>query len=69
MTETPAPKRVLPVPATRTGHQLPQDNEAEMIAAARAEVAAGKLVDAAEVDAWIASLDTDQELPPPRSGR
>jgi predicted transcriptional regulator len=40
-----------------------------MIAAARAEVAAGKLVDAAEVDAWIASLDTDQELPPPRSGR
>jgi hypothetical protein len=25
------------------------------------------VVDAAEVDAWIASLDTDHELPPPRS--
>jgi predicted transcriptional regulator len=43
--------------------------EAEMIAAARADAAAGRVVSEAAVDAWIDSLGTDYELPPPRSGR
>jgi len=43
--------------------------EAEMIAAARASAAAGRVVSSEEVDAWIDSLDTDHELPAPRSGR
>jgi predicted transcriptional regulator len=43
--------------------------EAAMIAEARASAAAGRVVSSEEVDAWIDSLDTDHELPPPRSGR
>ncbi len=43
--------------------------EAEMIAEADADIAAGRLVDSAEIDAWIDSIGTDHELPPPRSGR
>jgi predicted transcriptional regulator len=43
--------------------------EAEMIAEARASAAAGRVVPSGEVDAWIDSLDTDHELPAPRSGR
>jgi predicted transcriptional regulator len=43
--------------------------EAERIAEARADIAAGRVVSSEEVDAWIDSLDTDHELPPPRSGR
>jgi len=43
--------------------------EAERIAEADADIAAGRLIDAAEIDAWIDSLGTDHELPPPRSGR
>jgi hypothetical protein len=43
--------------------------EAEMIAEARADIAAGGLIDDAEIDAWIVSVGTDHELPPPRSGR
>lgn len=43
--------------------------EAEGIAEARADVAAGRLVDAAEVDAWIDSIGTDHELPVPRARR
>jgi predicted transcriptional regulator len=42
--------------------------EAEMIAQADASIAAGRLIDAKEIDAWIDSLDTNHELPPPRSG-
>jgi predicted transcriptional regulator len=40
-----------------------------MIAEADADVAAGRMVDSAEVKAWIDSLDTDHELPIPYSGR
>jgi predicted transcriptional regulator len=40
-----------------------------MIVKARASAAAGRLVSSQEVDAWIDSLDTDHELPAPRSGR
>ncbi len=43
--------------------------EAEMIAEADADIAAGRLVDEAEVDAWIDSIGTDHELPVPYSGR
>ena len=41
--------------------------EAELLAEAFADVAAGRIVDEAEVDAWIDSLGTDHELPLPRS--
>ena len=43
--------------------------EARGIAEARADIAAGRVVDSAEVDARIDSLDTDHELPVPISGR
>lgn len=39
--------------------------EAAMIAEADADVAAGRLVDEADVDAWIDSLGTGHELPVP----
>jgi predicted transcriptional regulator len=44
-------------------------SEAEGIAEARADVAAGRLVDAARVRAWVDSLRTDNPLPVPTSGR
>ncbi len=43
--------------------------EAEGIAEARADVAAGRMVDAAKVRAWVDSLRTDKKLPVPYSGR
>ncbi len=43
--------------------------EAERIAEAAASADAGQLIDEAEIDAWIDSIGTDHELPPPRSGR
>jgi predicted transcriptional regulator len=43
--------------------------EAAGIAKARASAAAGRVVPSEAVDAWIDSLGTDHELPPPRSGR
>jgi predicted transcriptional regulator len=43
--------------------------EAEMIAEARASVAAGRVVSLEAVSAWIDSLGTDHELPLPQSGR
>jgi predicted transcriptional regulator len=43
--------------------------EAEGIAEARADVAAGRLVDAAQVRAWVDSLRTDKPLPVPYAGR
>jgi len=43
--------------------------EAERIAEADADIAAGRLIDESEMDAWIDSIGTDHELPPPRSGR
>ena len=39
--------------------------EAGMIAEADADVAAGRLVDEVDVDAWIDSLGTDYERPVP----
>ncbi len=43
--------------------------EAEGIAEADADIAAGRLVDAAAVRAWVESIGTDHELPVPYSGR
>ncbi len=43
--------------------------EAEGIAEARADVAAGRLVDAAQVRAWVDSLRTDKPLQVPYAGR
>lgn len=43
--------------------------EAERIAEARADIAAGRLVDSAKVRAWIDSIGTDHEMPVPYSGR
>jgi predicted transcriptional regulator len=43
--------------------------EAERIVEARAELDAGFFVDAAEVDAWIDSVGTEHELPPPPTRR
>jgi predicted transcriptional regulator len=43
--------------------------EAEGIAEARADVAAGRLVDEAKVREWVNSLRTNNPLPVPYSGR
>jgi predicted transcriptional regulator len=43
--------------------------EAEMIAEARASVAAGRVVSFEAVSAWIDSLDTDHEPSRPQSRR
>jgi predicted transcriptional regulator len=40
-----------------------------VIAKARASITAGRLIASEEIDAWIDSLGTDHEQPPPRSGR
>lgn len=42
--------------------------EAEMIAEARASVAAGRTVSLEAVTAWVDSWDTDHELPQPQPG-
>jgi predicted transcriptional regulator len=43
--------------------------EAEMLAAARASAEAGRLVSLEDVEAWVESWDTANELPPPSSRR
>ena len=58
-----------PRPETETERQRRLAWEAERIAEARASAAAGRVVSSEEVDAWIDSLDTDHELPAPRSRR
>jgi predicted transcriptional regulator len=52
-------------PETEAERQRRLAWEAEMIAEADAEIEAGLYVDADEVDAWIDSIGTDHELPPP----
>ena len=56
-------------PETEAERQSRLAWEAEGIAEARADVAAGRLVDAAKVRAWVDSLRTDNPLPVPYSGR
>ena len=43
--------------------------ECERIAEADADLAAGLIIDAAEIDAWIDSIGPDHELPPPQARR
>ena len=62
--ETPDPR-----PETDAERQRRLAWEAERIAEADADIAAGRLIDEAEIDAWIDSIGTDHELPPPRSSR
>ena len=56
-------------------HEDPADrqrrfaHEAALLAEAQADIVAGRLVDAAEVDAWIDSIGTDRERRPPFSRR
>ena len=61
----------LPAPRKETAKEREQRiaREAEMIAEARASVAAGRTVSLEAVSAWIDSLGTDHELPLPQSGR
>lgn len=40
--------------------------EAEMIAEAEADIAAGRVIDGEAVSAWLRSLGTDHELPRPQ---
>ena len=61
------------------GGTQPSENEADRqrriaweaadIAEAQAQIDAGFYVDADEVDAWIDSIGTDHELPPPPTRR
>ncbi len=43
--------------------------EAEMLAAARASAEAGRVVSLEDVEAWVESWDTADELSPPSSRR
>lgn len=60
-----------PMPSPQTGAERQRRFawEAERIAEADADIAAGRLVDEADVDAWIDSIGTDHELPVPYSKR
>jgi predicted transcriptional regulator len=70
MNDTPRPaEKVESPPETEEEIKHRLAWEAEMIAEADADIAAGRLVDSADVDAWIDSLGTDHELPVPYSGR
>jgi len=68
---TPHPDNHAPVDPSEAEQQQRRRlaQEAGGIAKARASVAAGRVVDEAEVDAWIDSIGTDHELPVPYSGR
>jgi predicted transcriptional regulator len=59
----------VPRPETDAERQRRLAWEAEMIAEARADIAAGRLVESAKVKAWIDSIGTDHELPPPPTRR
>jgi len=59
----PAP--VVPRGETKAERLARLVREAEMIAEARAELDAGFYVDADDIDAWIDSVGSGQELPPP----
>jgi predicted transcriptional regulator len=61
----PRPAPVAEHDETEADRQRRISREAAMIAAADADIAAGRTVSEAEVDAWIDSLGTDHELPPP----
>ncbi len=56
-------------PETEAERQARLAWEAAGIAEARAELDAGLYVDADEIDAWIDSIGTDHEMPPPPTRR
>jgi predicted transcriptional regulator len=56
-------------PETAEARQRRLAWEAEMIAEAEAEVAAGQTISLKAVRAWVESWDTDRELPPPEPGQ
>jgi|SRR5580658_9330516 hypothetical protein len=56
-----------PLPETDAARRHQIAWEAEMIAEADADIAAGRVVDSAKVNAWIDSIGTDHELPVPHS--
>ncbi len=58
-----------PSPETEAERQARISWEAEGIAEAEASLAAGLYVDADDIDAWIDSIGTDHELPPPPTRR
>ena len=58
-----------PRPETEADKQRRLAWEAAMIAEADAEIEAGLYVDPDEVKAWIDSVGTDHELPPPSTRR
>jgi predicted transcriptional regulator len=58
-----------PRPETEAERRARLAWEAEGLAEARAELDAGLYVDADEIDAWIDSIGTDHELPPPPTRR
>jgi predicted transcriptional regulator len=58
-----------PFSETETARQRRIAWEAARIAEADASIAAGRLIESADIDAWIDSLGTDHELPRPRAGR
>ena len=70
MDDTPqSTERADTPPETEAEKQRRLAWETEMIAEADGDIAAGRLVDWADVEAWIDSLGTDHELPVPYSGR
>lgn len=56
-------------PETEDERRARLAREAKGIADAEASLAAGLYVDADEIDAWIDSIGTDHELPPPPTRR
>ena len=68
----PAPAPTTPVrsphPERPAARQRRLATEAALLAAAQADVAAGRTVSSEAVDAWIDSLATDHPLPPPHPG-
>ncbi len=56
-----------PLSETEAKRQRRMAWEAERIAEADADIAAGRLIDEKEIDAWIDSIGTDHELPPPHA--
>jgi len=57
------------IPEPQTEQQRRIALEAAQIAEARADLDAGLYVDSVELGAWIDSIGTDHELPPPPTRR
>jgi predicted transcriptional regulator len=70
MDDTPRPAESAESPAESEAEKQRQFAwETEMIAEADADIAAGRLIDATDIDAWLDSIGTDHELPPPEPRR